>query len=63
MTPTVRPNTTALFYLRVFQLGLKYEDLFEMTEGEVIDMMTESANDKYPWEKKATQEDFDNFFH
>ena len=34
-----------------------------MTEGEVIDMMAESANDKYPWEKKATQEDFDNFFH
>ena len=34
-----------------------------MDQGEIVDIMTESGNDKYNWPRKATQKDFDSVFH
>ncbi len=53
--------TTALFMLRVIQIGLSLDDLDDLEYGMVIDMMTESANDDYNYKPLATQEDFDRF--
>ena len=53
--------TTPLFLLRCLQIGLSINDLDLVTEGMVIDMATERANDETEWEEIATQEDFDKF--
>ena len=53
--------TTPLFLLRCLQIGLSLNDLDLVTEGMVIDMANERANDDAEWEEEATQEDFDNF--
>ena len=53
--------TTPLFLLRCMQIGLSLDDLDLLTEGMVIDMATERANDEAEWDEMPTQEDFDNF--
>lgn len=53
--------TTALFLLRCLQIGMSLGDLDLVTEGMVIDMANERANDDAEWEEEATQEDFDRF--
>lgn len=53
--------TTALFLLRVAQLGIPIRDLELLTIGMVSDMFTEMANDDCEYDSTATQEDFDNF--
>ena len=53
--------TTPLFLLRCLQIGLSLRDLDLVTEGMVIDMATERANDEEEWDEKPTQEDFDRF--
>lgn len=63
ISPTTRPQTTALFMLRCKQFGFTLGELFDLDQGEVVDMMTESGNDKYDWPKKAQQSDFDSAFH
>lgn len=54
--------TTALFLLRVAQLGISISDLDLLTVGMVSDIFTESANDDYEYPELATQEDFANAF-
>lgn len=53
--------TTALFLLRCVQMGLQISDLDLLDYGTVIDMITESGNDKCEYQALATQEDFDSF--
>ena len=53
--------TTPLFMLRCLQIGLSLRDLDLVTEGLVIDMANERANDDAEWEEVATQEDMDKF--
>ena len=53
--------TTALFLLRVVQMGLRLEDLDSLEYGAVIDMMTESGNDEAKYNYVATQEDDDRW--
>lgn len=53
--------TIGLYLLRVFQMGLRMADLEDLTYGQVIDMMTESANDNENYSQLATQADFDRF--
>jgi hypothetical protein len=61
--------TTALFHLRCLEIGLPIRDLDLLTIGMVIDIWTESNNDRAirAMEKggdsvrEATQEDFNNF--
>lgn len=53
--------TTPLFLLRCLQIGLSLRDLDLVTEGMVIDMANERANDDAEWDEVATQADFDNF--
>lgn len=53
--------TTPLFMLRCLQIGLSLRDLDLVTEGMVIDMANERANDDAEWEEVATQEDMDKF--
>lgn len=53
--------TTGLYLLRAFQMGLHMTDLEGLTYGQVIDMMTESANDNETYSQVATQADFDRF--
>ena len=62
MRESERELSTALFLLRVTQLGIPIRDLDLLTIGMVTDMFTESANDDYEWPDKATQDDFDNVF-
>ena len=53
--------TTALFLLRVAQMGIPIRDLELMTIGMVTDMMIEAENDTAEYPQLATQEDFDKF--
>lgn len=53
--------TTALFLLRVAQLGISISDLDLLSVGMVIDMFTEAANDDEDYCELATQEDMDRF--
>ena len=53
--------TTPLFMLRCQQIGLSLRDLDLVTEGMVIDLANERANDDAEWEEVATQEDMDKF--
>ena len=53
--------TTALFLLRVVQMGLRLDELDDLGYGTVCDMMTESQNDEYKYERLATQEDYDRW--
>ena len=57
----IRQMTTPLFMLRCLQIGLSLRDLDLVTEGMVIDMATERANDEAEWDEMPTQADFDNF--
>lgn len=59
--PTERELTTALYILRVVQVGLKLSDLDSLDYGFVMDMITELDNDSYKYKQKATQADFDRF--
>lgn len=52
---------TAVYLLRALQAGLRLSDLEELSVGMVMDIITESANDGYEYEIKATQADFDSF--
>lgn len=56
-----REYNTALYLLRCTQLGLRYEDLENLTYGMVQDIFIESSNDKVEYDYVATQTDFDNF--
>ena len=47
--------------LRVKQLGLSFDELEEITVGDVFDMVIEQANDNEEYPYKATQKDFDAF--
>jgi len=57
--------TTALFHLRCLEIGLPLRDLELLTIGMVIDIWTESLNDRANSSgetvREATQEDFDRF--
>ncbi len=62
--------TTALFHLRCLEIGLPIRDLELLTIGMVIDIWTESINDRADDTEKtgngdtvraATQADFDRF--
>lgn len=62
--------TTALFHLRCLEIGLPIRDLDLLTIGMVIDIWTESLNDRADGTensgsgdkvREATQADFDRF--
>ena len=53
--------TTALFLLRVYQIGMKLDDLDDLEAGTVFDIMTEAGNDEFKYKQVATQTDFDRF--
>lgn len=62
--------TTALFHLRCLEIGLPIRDLELLTIGMVIDIWTESLNDRVDGTgnnssndtvREATQADFDRF--
>lgn len=60
--PTVRELNTPLLTLRALQLGVRLEELELLEVGELIDVLTESANDSYEYPVKATQEDMIGVF-
>lgn len=43
-------------------MGLRLDDLGQMSFGFVMDMMTELSNDSFDYPYKATQEDIDRIF-
>ena len=47
--------------LRAFQLGLTLEQLDELTEGDIINLLIEQANDYEKYDYIATQDDIDKF--
>lgn len=58
--------TTAIFHLRCLEIGLPIRDLELLTIGMVLDIWTESMNERNDQEddgtiREATQEDFDKF--
>lgn len=58
---TERPYTTALYILRVLEVGLTLSDLNHLDFGLVMDVLTERMNDGYDYKQLATQEDMDRF--
>lgn len=50
-----------MLVLRALQLGLRIQDLDDITIGDLIDMIIESENDQYEYPIKATQDDFRSF--
>lgn len=54
--------STALFALRAFQIGLNMNDMDELSRGDVMDIIIESANDSYKYPQMANQGDIDKFF-
>lgn len=50
---------TALYILRVVQLGLSICELEYLDMGTVLDVFTEANNDSYDYPQKATQNDID----
>lgn len=53
--------TTALFLLRVYQIGMTQDDLDTLTAGTVFDVLTEAENDEAKYKLLADQSDFDKF--
>lgn len=53
--------TLGLFLLRAVQMGLDMDALDSLEAGTILDMMTESSNDGYDYDRVASQEDFDVF--
>lgn len=53
IAPTVREETGATFMLRCAELGLRRDDLEEMSIGMVFDMLTEKANDSVKYDTKG----------
>lgn len=58
---TEREFNLPLFILRALQVGLTLDDFDRLEHGEIVDIITESANDEYPYKQVATQADFDRF--
>jgi hypothetical protein len=56
-----RQFNTALFILRALQVGLQLADLDVLETGEVMDIITERANDDAKYNQVASQADFDRF--
>jgi hypothetical protein len=56
-----RQFNTALFILRALQVGLQLADLDYLETGEVMDIITERANDDAKYNQVASQADFDRF--
>lgn len=54
--------TTSLFQLRALELGIRKQDLRFYSCGQIFALLTERANDKYDWPRKATQADINNLF-
>lgn len=48
--------------LRCKQLGLTFEELNVLEEGEVMGMLVESANDKEKYREKGTKQSFEAMF-
>jgi len=53
--------TTGLFLLRCVEMGLSIRDLDLLSVGMVMDMWTEKGNDSYPYQRLASQTDYDRF--
>lgn len=53
--------STALLLLRATQVGVSISDMDLLTIGMIQDMYVEALNDKTPYARVATQEDFDRF--
>lgn len=60
-----REITPALLLLRCKELGLSIDELEQITEGMVLDLLTEKSNDEWYRKNKiaykANQSDFDKF--
>lgn len=50
-----------MFVLRAIQVGLTLADLDFLEYGEVMDIITERANDDAKYNQVASQADFDRF--
>lgn len=53
--------STALYVLRISQVGLSINELDFFNLGDVIDIFTEAANDQTTYRQVASQADFDKF--
>lgn len=58
---TIREMTTALFLLKSDEIEISVGDLDLLTNGIVLDMWTEKANDDVKYHKVAGQSEFDRF--
>ncbi|MBR5013453.1 MAG: hypothetical protein IKY16_02480 [Bacteroidales bacterium] len=62
MRPIDREENIGTYLLRAKQLGLSWFELFELRQGEVVDMMIEKENDSAQYDYIATQDDMDHVF-
>lgn len=54
--------TTALYLLRALSIHLTISDLALLHFGEVLDLFTQTHNDRQPWADLATPDDIRRFF-
>lgn len=50
--------TSALIILRAKQVGFTLDEIDSLTWGQLMDVIIESANDKYKYPVKGTSEDY-----
>lgn len=55
----MRETTVGLMMLRAKELGLSIEEMFLITEGELVDMIIERSNDSYEYPLQATMADIE----
>ena len=51
--------TLGVYNLRLAQLGIRGGELDELDEGDIYDMLAESANDREEWELAPTEDNVD----
>lgn len=55
----MRETTVGLLMLRAKSFNLSIEEMFYITEGELVDMIIERENDDYEYPLKATMADIE----
>ena len=51
--------TSALIVLRAKQVGFSLDEMDSLSWGQLMDVITESANDNFKYPKKGTKSDFE----
>lgn len=54
--------TTSLLQLRALELGIKKQDMWLYTTGQIFGLLAEKSNDMVEWPRVANQSDINKLF-